>query len=373
MNGYPGHAWSGGESISRKTQHARQRKPGGYGKADKRTKPLDMMGAPWTLAFALRARGWFLRADVIWAKIAVMPSSTDGWRWEQHTTGTGDNRRNCPGCEKCKKDGGLVLRRGSWKPTPSHEYIFQLAKEEQYFADPLAVRQLPAKASLDRIRQPNFWAQEGGSKDARVEDPNTDRSARNGLENFARNPGRNLWDVWAIPPTPLSEKHFATFPAGLPELAIRASVSQGGYCSACGSPFARIVEMDIHATDNPDWETTSKIAEDPEAASHRTASRTAKLRQEGRDHDNPFPVKRTLGWKATCKCGTGVQQSGIVLDPFSGSGTTVRVANALGLRGFGFDVNIAYTEMAYRLINDIRLIMEDSHDKTEITQYNLFD
>ena len=55
-------------------------------------KPKNLVGQPWLLAFALRADGWFLRSDVIWAKENCMPESVDD------------------------------------RPTKSHEYIFVLAK-----------------------------------------------------------------------------------------------------------------------------------------------------------------------------------------------------------------------------------------------------
>jgi len=38
-------------------------------------KPKDLIGIPWMLAFALRADGWFLRQDIIWAKPNPMPES----------------------------------------------------------------------------------------------------------------------------------------------------------------------------------------------------------------------------------------------------------------------------------------------------------
>src|SRR5690606_28985783 len=31
-------------------------------------KPKDLVGIPWMVAFALRAAGWYLRSDIIWAK-----------------------------------------------------------------------------------------------------------------------------------------------------------------------------------------------------------------------------------------------------------------------------------------------------------------
>ena len=38
-------------------------------------KPKDLVGTPWMLAFALRADGWWLRSDIIWAKSNPMPES----------------------------------------------------------------------------------------------------------------------------------------------------------------------------------------------------------------------------------------------------------------------------------------------------------
>ena len=38
-------------------------------------KPKDLIGIPWMLAFALRADGWFLRSEIIWAKPNPMPES----------------------------------------------------------------------------------------------------------------------------------------------------------------------------------------------------------------------------------------------------------------------------------------------------------
>lgn len=60
-------------------------------------KMKDLIGIPWMVAFALRAGGWFLRQDIIWAKPNPMPESV---------------RDRC---------------------TKSHEYIFLLSKSAQYF------------------------------------------------------------------------------------------------------------------------------------------------------------------------------------------------------------------------------------------------
>lgn len=38
-------------------------------------KPLDLIGIPWRVAFALQTDGWFLRSHITWVKTAAMPES----------------------------------------------------------------------------------------------------------------------------------------------------------------------------------------------------------------------------------------------------------------------------------------------------------
>jgi hypothetical protein len=40
-------------------------------------KPKDLIGIPWLVAFALRADGWYLRQDIIWAAIWFMYTSSN--------------------------------------------------------------------------------------------------------------------------------------------------------------------------------------------------------------------------------------------------------------------------------------------------------
>jgi DNA modification methylase len=68
-------------------------------------KEKDLLGIPWMVAFALRADGWYLRADIIWHKPNPMPESV--------------------------RD----------RPTKAHEYIFLLAKSKRYFYDADAIKE----------------------------------------------------------------------------------------------------------------------------------------------------------------------------------------------------------------------------------------
>ena len=47
----------------------------GRGKRNTGLKSKDLVGIPWMVAFALRADGWWLRSEIIWAKDNPMPES----------------------------------------------------------------------------------------------------------------------------------------------------------------------------------------------------------------------------------------------------------------------------------------------------------
>ena len=81
-----------------KTTPRRSNKLNGY-------KDKDLIGIPWMLAFALRADGWYLRQDIIWHKPNPMPESV---------------RDRC---------------------TKSHEYIFLLSKNQNYYFDVDAIKE----------------------------------------------------------------------------------------------------------------------------------------------------------------------------------------------------------------------------------------
>ncbi len=85
-------------------------------------KRKDLVGVPWTLAFALRADGWYLRQDIIWHKPNPMPESVTD------------------------------------RPTKAHEYVFLLSKSERYWYDASAIAE-PARAAEanapERIASPH--------------------------------------------------------------------------------------------------------------------------------------------------------------------------------------------------------------------------
>ena len=214
-------------------------------------KQLVMM--PHRLALALQADGWWVRSDTVWAKPNPMPESLSGWRWEQcrvkvkagklhhaypdsegywlshppvEADGLTTQWQDCTGCPKCEANDGLVLRRGSWRPTSSHEYVFMLAKSSTYFSDGEEVREGDGgKPSGNNFIRPH-----------RLTNHHTN------AEQWEPGGGRNLRSVWNIATQPYKGAHYATFPLKLAQRCVLASTSRHA-CSECGTPWARVVEQ----------------------------------------------------------------------------------------------------------------------------------
>src|SRR3990167_3417175 len=149
-------------------------------------KPKDLIGMPWRGALALQADGWWLRAEIIWAKPNPMPESVTD------------------------------------RPTRSHEQVFLLTKAERYFYDHEAVKETgvyPAgtrAAKGSGTREGNRRGTKGHSLKAAGDRNDGDRPNADGGIGYANYDGtRNLRTVWAIGVEPFNEAHFATFPPDL--------------------------------------------------------------------------------------------------------------------------------------------------------------
>jgi DNA modification methylase len=71
-------------------------------------------------------------------------------------------------------------------------------------------------------------------------------------------------------------------------------------------------------------------------------------------HENEAPFPQALAeWFIRSWCPPG----GTVLDPFSGSGTTVAAAMALGRRGVGTDIRLSQCELGRRRCGEIQTEM----------------
>lgn len=154
-------------------------------------KNKDLIGIPWMLAFALRADGWWLRQEIIWAK----------------------------GTSGVRREGNVMPESVTDRCTKSHEQIFLLAKSERYFFN------------ADAIKEP---AQDWGFRDRSQFRGGTDDPMlkHHGLNDCTHEKG-NRRSVWRVNPTPYSDAHFATFPPALIEPCILAGSRSGDTVLDC--------------------------------------------------------------------------------------------------------------------------------------------
>ncbi|HSS38571.1 MAG TPA: site-specific DNA-methyltransferase, partial [Polyangia bacterium] len=155
-------------------------------------KPKDLIGLPWTLAFALRDDGWWLRAENIWHKINPLPESVED------------------------------------RPCRDHEQVFLLTKSAEYFYDAQAVKQpasggAHARASARRQR-------DGAGVSPKSAEPGQGNRANSSFHAAVTKlvDDRNLRTVWTITGEHYSGAHFATFPKKLVEPCILAGCPAGG-------------------------------------------------------------------------------------------------------------------------------------------------
>lgn len=156
----------------------------GFRKRGEGVKDGDLFGVPWMVAFALRADGWYLRAENIWEKAPTMPTSAED------------------------------------RPARVHEHVFLLAKSRSYYYDRSAVAQPVARSTVKRLAQ--NVAGQAGSLAA------NDGAKTNGpMKAVGNGETRNLRSVWQIAPEPFPG-HRATYPRDLARIAVRAGAPIGG-------------------------------------------------------------------------------------------------------------------------------------------------
>lgn len=161
-------------------------------------KPKDLVGVPWTLAFALRNDGWWLRSDNVWAKPNGMTESVED------------------------------------RTTRVHEYVFMFSKSRRYFYDFKAV--VEPQAEHERTRRLREQKQ-GLNTYYRLQRDLPHGQVPPGAHGVARSVAarwalaikgtKNRRSVWSIATTPSRILHFATFPRKLAEICIRAGSREG--------------------------------------------------------------------------------------------------------------------------------------------------
>ena len=262
-------------------------------KPQKKMMPKCLMMIPERLAWSLIQDGWILRNKIIWYKPNSIPSSVK------------DRFSN------------------KW------EYLFMFSKQQKYYFDLEAIRE-PYIGPMNRWGGNNLVAKGQSTWDKGTgQETYRDR-------NMRPNPnGKNPGDVFTIPTCPFPEAHFAVFPEKLCEKPIKAG-SPEWICKKCGKTRERIVEK-INTGE------TQKMPDywDSDPGSHGTIHRKGRSKGET---GIPITINKTIGW-TKCDCNAGFNP-GIVLDPFSGAGTTLFVAKELRRKYIGIELNPDYCKIA---------------------------
>jgi DNA modification methylase len=184
-NAYNGNRGESATTFDKKRSAKDNALPAGHGLTVKNVKPKDLIGIPWMVAFALRADGWYLRSDIIWAKPNPMPESVTD------------------------------------RPTKSHEYLFLLSKGPRYFYDADAIRE-DGEGTWNHGGYRNGRSVYLGGKSF---DNSTDEQGTAGAK--PQEAGRNRRSVWTVATQPFPGAHFATFPPKLIEPCILAGSREG--------------------------------------------------------------------------------------------------------------------------------------------------
>lgn len=297
-------------------------------------KPKDLLGIPWRVAFALQADGWCLRSDIVWAKPNPMPESV--------------------------RD----------RPTRAHEYVFLLSKSERYFYDHEAIKE-PAVSdhpSGNGFKRPQSLSRQ-----------NKDGTPKGKDEQWADVGGkRNRRSVWHIPVRPFKGAHFAVFPEALVEPMVLASTRPAGKHCDCDETIAtptgsgpahdptlrtgragfnrerRAGEGTRPITRREQRHEAKQLRESPHRAEIEAMCGPAFAHYIRTDRSGARPLPPSIrsvllarGWLTPappCECRD--EPADLVLDPFTGSGTTGVVALRHGRRFLGIELNPEYADMA---------------------------
>lgn len=180
-------------------------------------KPKDLIGIPWMTAFALRADGWWLRGDNIWAKANGMPDST--------------------------KD----------RPGRAHEIVFQFSKSQDCYFGYEDVKLPPVPESVGRLARAMRSKMDAGRlvmsgggysppgqpphQGARQSDKQRGHSRRHAGFNDRwdamekanqQADGAALRSVWWIAPGGYEEAHFAVMAEEVAATCVLAGCPVGG-------------------------------------------------------------------------------------------------------------------------------------------------
>lgn len=298
---------SSGEAFSKQWDPTQTASRGGLRKSAAKSgvfKNKDLIGAPWLVAFALRAAGWYLRSAMPWIKRNPMPDSTED------------------------------------RPGQAVEYVFLLSKKDRYFYDHEAVKvKSTGKGGGASFGKQLVDSEDTGAQSRQYDRPDyKNRNFRNADLFFKSWQGLLSDDegepmALVVNPRSFRGAHFAVWPEALVEPMIQAGTSEKGCCPTCGKQWQRVVKSVPVPHPSP-----------------RGPGKRPTIDNKGGNQANGSaalaPEVTTLGWEPACKCEAAEPIPSTVLDPFAGSATTCATAFRLGRKSIGLDASTEYEAIA---------------------------
>lgn len=249
------------------------------------------------------------------------------------------------------------------------EYLFFFSKSKRYWFDLDSVREPHAEQSIARAGRHDYtdgvWAVPGGidGKHGRIADGGKNpgdyhrfdyteddiEALKTMFEMTLRQRLRfnkdcaGTEDLWTIATQSFAGAHFATFPEKLCLKPIKAGCPKE-VCPKCGKARVRITEKSVEFASGSGK--AGNVPKGKHEGSEQAMSGDYDIRM------GPQVRTKTLGFS---DCGCGVPfVPGVVLDMFSGAGTTGLVAKKLGRDYIGCDLSEEYCRIARRRIANVQ-------------------
>jgi site-specific DNA-methyltransferase (adenine-specific) len=198
---------------------------------------------------------------------------------------------------------------------------------------------------VDAVRTSSGYDRRWGEKFLRREVPGQRRNCSDHTVNSA---GAPLLDYWEIPIQPYKGSHYATFPEELPRRVI-LSMCPERVCLKCGEPSRRIVGP-VEYVPSQTYRGGSLLK-----GAARVADGVNQWVGEGGASASLIRQAPTVGWT---DCGHDNWRPGLVLDPFAGSGTTLRMALGNGRSSIGIDIDERNAGLARERVGPLYLEIE---------------
>ena len=292
-----GDSYSSGKRTSTTNQSLRGNKDYGVTRTpvQQGIKEKDLLMIPNRVAIALQDAGWYIRSEIIWHKPNPMPESV--------------------------RD----------RPTSCHEKIWLITKSKKYYYDADAIREPVAQGTITRLSEKNLKNQKGSTRG------NGGMRSNGNMKPVGNMETKNKRNVWTVTTKPCKEAHFATFPKDLIEPCIKAGCPEK-VCVKCGTPYVRNLKIIF----TPERKTRDNMV-------NVIPGRDKPTRMNSKNMESL--IKKDLGFKKDCNCKTDEFKSGVVLDPFGGSGTTGIVSALNNRNAILIELNPEYIKIAEDRIN----------------------